>query len=132
MSFCQNCKELYGFNQRGNCPRHAYLTPAHVKGGACAVLDSTVANLSSAQFNHLDTTCDDECQYFFKNKIADMCQHNMSRCYSCGNCWDGFARCQCYKDPPRVDSGENDSSDEHVFAPKPKKNRSVSPDLTKP
>ena len=37
--------------------------------------------------------------YFFRKKIADMCRHNITRCYSCGNCWDGFAQCSCYKDP---------------------------------
>ena len=59
------CKELYGVNQKGNCPWHAYLTPSCADGGACAVPDSTVANLSSGQFNHFDTKCDEECEYFF-------------------------------------------------------------------
>ena len=44
MSFCKNCKELYGVDQRGSCPWHAYLTPDCVTGGAHAVPDSTVAN----------------------------------------------------------------------------------------
>ena len=75
MNFCKNCKELhvYGVDQRGSCPWHAYLTPDCVTGGARAVPDSTVANLSSAQFNHFDTKSDEECEYFFRKKIADMC-----------------------------------------------------------
>ena len=128
MSFCNNCKELYGVDQKGSCPWHAYLTPDCVTGGARAVPDSTVANLSSAQFNHFDTKCDEECEYFFKKRIADMCRHNMTRCYSCGNCWDGFAQCSCYKDPG-FGNDESESSDEDVFLPRP---RNVSPDSTKP
>ena len=62
MSFCKSCKELYDVDQKGHCPWHAYLTPSRVDGGACAVPDSTVANLSSAQFNHFDTICDEECE----------------------------------------------------------------------
>ena len=54
MSVCKDCTELYGVDQKGNSPCHAYLTPTHVDGGACAVPDSTVANLSSAPFNHFD------------------------------------------------------------------------------
>ena len=129
MSFFEDYKQLYGVDQKGKCPWHAYLTPTHVNGGACALPDSTVANLSSAQFNNLDSKCDEECEYFFKMKIADMCRHHMTRCYSCGNCWDGFSQCPCYKDPPRVDYGEYESRDEDVFSPNP---RSVSPDSTKP
>ena len=128
MSFSKDCKELYGVDQKGNCPWHVYLTPTHVDGGACAVPNSTVANLSLAPFNHFDTRCDEECEYFFKKKIDDLCRHNMTRCYSCGNCWDWFAQCSCYKEP-RVDSDERESSDEDVFSPKP---HSVRPDSTKP
>ena len=95
-------------------------------GGARSVPDSTVANLSLTQFNHFDTKCDEECQYFFKKKIADMCRHNMTRCYSCGNCWDGFAQCSCYKEPG-FDIDECESSNEDVFLPTPRNN---SPDST--
>ena len=49
-------------------------------------------------------------QDFFKKKIADMCQHNMTRCYSCRNCWDGFPQCSCDKEP--IVSDESESSDE--------------------
>ena len=120
MSFCKDCKELYGVDQKGNCPWHAYLSLSQVDGGACAPPDSTAANLSSAQFNHFDTKCDEECEYFFKKKFVDMCRHNMTRCYSCWNCWDGFAQCSCYKDPPRVDSDEYESSGKDVFSQNPR------------
>ena len=106
MSFCKDCKELYGVDQKGNCHWHAYLTPTHVDGGACAVPYSTVANLSSAPFNHFDTRCDEENENFFKKKIADISQHNMTRCYSCGNCLDGFAQCSCYKESSVVAAAE--------------------------
>ena len=69
MSFCKSCKELYGVNQKGSCPLHAYLTPGCVGGGAHAVPDSTVANLYSAQFNHFDSKCDEECEYFFRKRL---------------------------------------------------------------
>ena len=85
-------------------------------------------NLYSAQFNHFDLKCDDECEYFFRKKFADMCWHNKTRCCSCGNCWDGFSQWLCYKEL-WVDSDEYESSDEDVFSPKP---RSVSPDSSKP
>ena len=71
MSFCKDFKELYGVNQKGDCPWHAYLTPTHVDGGACAVPDSTVADLSSAQFNHSETRCADIFEYFFRNTQYD-------------------------------------------------------------
>ena len=103
-------------------------TPSCVDGGACAVPDSSVANLSLVKFNHFDTKCDAECEYFFKKKIADMCRHNMTRCYSCGNCWYGFAQCSCYKEP-EFDIDECESSDEDVFLPRL---RNVSPDSSKP
>ena len=90
---------------------------------------STAANLSLSRINYFDTKCDEECEYFFNKKIADMSQHNMTRCYSCGNCWDGFAQCLCYNIPPRVDSDEHERSDEEVFSPKA---RSISPYSTRP
>ena len=122
MSFCKEFKELYDVDQKGYCPWHAYLTPTHVNGGACAVPDSTVADLSSAQFNHFDTRCDDRCEYFIREYTI------MTACYSCGNCCDGFAQCSCYKEPS-VDSDQCESSDDNVFSPKP---CSGSPDSTKP
>ena len=60
--------QLNVVDQKGNCPSHAYLTPTHIVGGAFAVPDSTVANLPSAQFNHFDSRCDDECDFIFKKK----------------------------------------------------------------
>ena len=97
-------------------------------GGAYSIPDSTVVNLSSAQLNHFDTKCDEECEYFFKKKIADICRHNMTRFYSCGNCWDGFAQFSCYKEPG-FDIDECETSDGDVFLPRL---RNVSPDFTKP
>ena len=88
MSLCKDCKELYSVDQKSKCTWHAKLTPNNVDGGAYALPESTVANLSSSHINRFDAKYDEECEYFFNKKIADMCRHSMIRCYWCGNSWD--------------------------------------------
>ena len=117
IKFCFTCSENYSVNQSPICPWHNYTTPGDI---STSIPDSFVSLTSSCPYNRFDTACDAECTYIYTKKMADICRHSMVRCHNCGNCWDGFAQCDCQLYRLEVDDTTDYemSSDEDVFQPR--------------